>query len=90
MDGSVMASSAAPTLTGPQRGSLTLLRGRKPDRRTEAEELQMELRAAGQEMVAAGRRIEYALRAERDDIALHECARLQVRGAGYAHPEDAA
>lgn len=46
-----------------------------------------ELTAAGQEMVALGRRIEYALMADRPDVALHVAARLQVLGASYANPE---
>jgi len=47
----------------------------------------MEVRAAGQEMVAAGRRVEYAIVAGRPDVALHVAARLQVIGAGYVNPD---
>lgn len=47
----------------------------------------MEVRAAGQEMVAAGRRVEYAILADRPDVALHVAARLQVLGAHYANPD---
>lgn len=82
-----MATATAPTLHRPQRGSVVVLRPRKPDRRTEVEELQMEVRAAGQEMTAAGRRIEYAILADRPDVALHVAARLQVLGASYSDPD---
>lgn len=82
-----MAAGAAPTLIRPQRGSVVPLRPRKHDRRTAVEELEMELVAAGQEMTAAGRRIEYAILSDRSDIALHVAARLQVLGAGYANPD---
>ncbi len=87
-----MALATAPGPVAALRGSVTPLRPRKPDRRTEAEEAWMEVRAAGQEMTAAGRRIEYAIVAGRPDVALHVAARLQVLGASYVNPdpEDAA
>jgi hypothetical protein len=74
-------------LIGAQRAPTALLRVRKPDRRTETDDLRMELRAAGQEMVAAGLRIEYAIHADRSDVALHVAARLRVLGDGYANPD---
>ena len=82
-----MALATAPRPIGPQRGSVVELRPRKHDRRTELEEAWMEVRAAGQEMVAAGRRVEYAIVAGRPDVALHVAARLQVIGAGYVNPD---
>ena len=77
--------NAAATLHRP--ASVVPMRPRKTDHRTEAEEAWMEVRAAGQEMVAAGRRIEYAILSDRSDLALHVAARLQVLGAGYANPD---
>lgn len=50
-------------------------------------DLRDELTAAGQEMRAAGRRIEYAMAAGRPDVALHVAARLQVLGESYANPQ---
>lgn len=83
----MMAVSTAPRPISRLRGSVAVLRPRKADRRTEAEEAWMELVAAGQEMTAAGRRIEYAILCDRSDLALHVAARLQMLGAGYAHPD---
>jgi hypothetical protein len=53
-------------------------------RRTYIDDLRDELRAAGQEMVIAGQRIEYADRAGRRDLLLQTAARLINRGRGYA------
>jgi hypothetical protein len=61
----------------------TFRASRKPDRRTEAADLLMEVRAAGQEMVVLGRRLEVALMADRADIAYQLAGRLQVLGASY-------
>ena len=82
-----MALSTAPRPIARQRGSVVELRPRKHDRRTELEEAWMEVRAAGQEMTAAGRRIEYAILADRPDVALHVAARLQVLGHSYTDPD---
>lgn len=62
-------------------------RGRQPALVERLADLRDELTASGQEMVAAGRRIEYAIVAGRPDVALHVAARLQVLGAAYANPD---
>lgn len=82
-----MAAMPALRLVEAQRANLAPLRARKPDRRTHAADLEMELRAMGQEMRALGCRIEYAIAADRPDIALHIAARLQVLGDRYANPD---
>lgn len=66
---------------------LTLLRERKPDRRTELEDLRMELIAAGQEMRAMAERISNSLVAGDLHTAQHFAARLWTLGDGYADPE---
>jgi len=48
------------------------------------DDLRDEIRAAGQEMVLAGQRIEYADRAGRRDLLLQVAAQLVNRGRGYA------
>lgn len=82
-----MAPSTAPVLVPPLRGSLTVVGGRKPDQRTETAELRMELQSAGQEMKAMGARIEFAIQADRPDVALQVAGRLQVLGCQYADPD---
>lgn len=83
----MMAISTAPRLVARPGPSLTALRGRKRDIRSDLADMRDELTAAGQEMVAAGRRIEYAIVAGRGDVALHVAARLQVLGATYLNPD---
>jgi uncharacterized protein YlxW (UPF0749 family) len=80
-----MALAATPPPTDQPRPSLTALRGRKPDRRTEVADLQDELHAlhaerndVGTEIEALSRRIEYAIGAERPDVALHVAGRLEA------------
>lgn len=58
---------------------------RKPDKRTETEELRMEVRAAGLEMRDIGRRIFDALTSGHTAVAMHEAGRLVTLGEGYAH-----
>lgn len=53
-------------------------------RATELDDLRMEIRAAGQEMRAAGLRVQYAIHTDRDDLALQTAASLIVRGTGYS------
>lgn len=57
---------------------------RKADRRTEAEEMRMEVRAAGLEMRDIGRRIFDALTSGHTAVAMHEAGRLVVLGEGYS------
>lgn len=80
-----MAIRSIPPATEPLGPSLAVLR--KPDPRTEAEELRMEVTAAGQEMRAMAERISNALVAGHYRTAQHYAARLWVLGDGYADPE---
>jgi hypothetical protein len=52
--------------------------------RTAADELRLELRAAGHDMRAAGHALQYADRVGRRDLTLHTAASLIVRGERYA------
>lgn len=72
--------------------SLAAVRARKHDRRTEAEELRMELRAAGSEMVAMSLRLTAAIEADDLFSAHHFAKRLGYLGQGYItrSPEPAA
>lgn len=56
---------------------------RKPDKRTASADMRDELTAAGMDMEALGRQLEFAVIAERDDLSLHVAARLSVLGRGY-------
>lgn len=81
-----MVLTAAPT-------RIDVLRARKADRRSEAAELVMEVRAAGQEMVAMSNRITNALIADDITSAVHFTNRLGSLGqryATYGGPDDAA
>lgn len=66
------------------RPDLHIAGSRKADRRTEAEELRMEVRAAGQEMQAFAIRIRYALQAGDLYTVNRFAARLEAIGSGYA------
>ena len=57
---------------------------RKQDRRTEREELRMEIRAAGQDMQSIGRRIYTALIGGHLKTVEHEAGRLIALGGQYA------
>lgn len=57
---------------------------RKQDRRTELEELRMEVRAAGMDMIAIGQRIYSALAGGHLKTVEHEAGRLVTLGQGYA------
>jgi hypothetical protein len=52
-------------------------------RQSVLDDLRDELCAAGSEMEALGHRVEYAIVAERPDVALHVAGRLVVLGADY-------
>jgi hypothetical protein len=61
---------------------------RKPDRRTEVDDLHMELAALAversdlaTELLALSRRIQLAIHAERPDVALHVAGRLDALAA---------
>jgi hypothetical protein len=82
-----MALDAAPTPIAPLRPSLRLVGGRKQDRRTAAEELAMEVHAAGSEMKATATRITNALTAGDMHSAMHYASRLWTLGHSYTHPE---
>lgn len=82
-----MALAATPPPTDQQRPSLTVLRGRKPDRRTEIDDLRMEITAAGQEMCAMSERITNALAAGDWTSAMHFANRLGSLGCLYANPD---
>lgn len=60
---------------------------RKHDRRTEAEELRMEIHAAGSEMSAMSQRIRNALMAGDMHSAMHFATRLGFLGQSYTDPE---
>lgn len=64
--------------------SIDVLRARKADKRSEAAELVMEVRAAGQEMLAAATRITNALIADDITSAVHFTNRLAFLGERYA------
>lgn len=64
---------------------IEVLRARKHDKRSEAEELRMEIVAAGQEMVAMATRITSAVVSEDWHSALHFASRLAVLGRGYTN-----
>lgn len=53
-------------------------------RQSELNDLELELRAAGQEMRAAGFAIQYAERVGRRDLIHHTAAQLVSRGERYA------
>lgn len=61
---------------------------RKHDRRTEAEELRMEVHAAGSEMSAMSQRIRNALTAGDMHSAMHFATRLGFLGQSYTDPTD--
>jgi hypothetical protein len=63
---------------------------RKPDKRTEVADLREEISAAGQEMETLGRKLEYAVATERDDLANYVALRLRILGAGYRERGSAA
>jgi hypothetical protein len=63
---------------------------RKPDRRTEVADLREEITAAGLEMESLGRRLEYAVATERDDLANYVALRLRTLGRGYRERGSAA
>lgn len=56
----------------------------KRGRPSASDDLRLELRAAGQEMRAAGFAIQYADRVSRRDLILHTAAQLVSRGERYA------
>jgi hypothetical protein len=62
----------------------TTLVARKADRRTETEELRMEIRAAGQDMVSIGQRIYALLVGGHYKAVEHEVGRLVTLGSAYA------
>ncbi len=68
--------------------SLSEVRARKADKRTEAEELRMEVLAAGSEMVAMSNRIVNALTVGDMHSAMHFAGRLGALGQSYLDPED--
>lgn len=70
------------------RPSNVVLIDRLAESKARNADLRDELTACGQEMVALGRRVEFALMAGRPDVALHVAARLQVLGDQYANPTD--
>lgn len=84
-----MAPSASLALRAPLGASLRLVGGRKADRRTEVEDLRMEVRAAGQEMVATSHRILNALVIDDTHTAMHYASRLAVLGRTYSDPDAA-
>ena len=63
---------------------LTVIDGRKPDKRTAVSDLVMEVRAAGQEMVSLGQWLENALAIGDIHTAMHISGRLRFLGGGYA------
>lgn len=78
-----MTRSATQQDSGPQRPDLTVVRDRKPDKRTEAEELRMELAAIhaernqlGLELRYIGRLVYRAVLQQRDDLAIEASGRL--------------
>lgn len=77
-------------MRAPSSPPLRVIRGRRgvPDmvtvRATHLADLHDELVSAGEEMIALGRRLEFAITAERTDLALHIAGRLQTLGQGYA------
>jgi hypothetical protein len=82
-----VALSHAPRPIAAPGPSLTLLRGRKPDRRSEAEEAWMEVHAAGSEMKAMAERITNSLVAGDLHSAHHFASRLWTLGHSYTNPE---
>jgi predicted nucleic acid-binding Zn-ribbon protein len=81
-----MSAMPAPVL-------LEEIRKRKADKRTELDDLRMEVRAAGQEMVAMSERITNVLQAGDSHSAMHFAARLGALGRSYltsGEPEHAA
>jgi len=76
-----MALRAAPE-------SIDELRARKHDARSETAELRMEIRAAGQEMVAMANRIRNALVADDIRSADHYTTRLAFLGQRYANHDE--
>lgn len=78
-----MARNATQAATDPQRPNLTVVRPRKADRRTEADDLRMELAAfhaerhqLGLELRYLGRLVYRAVLQERDDLAVEASGRL--------------
>jgi hypothetical protein len=82
-----MALDAAPRPIAALRPSLRVVGGRKPDARTEADELRLEVIAAGQEMKAMATRITSALVADDLHSAHHFASRLWTLGHSYTDPE---
>lgn len=78
-----MALRAAPPLPKHDGPFLAVVGDRKADRRTEAEELRMEIVACGQEMKAMAIRISNALAADDLHSAQHYAGRLWVLGSTY-------
>lgn len=87
------AADTAHPYAAPHRPALRVVGGSRGNpatvrvRATLVADLMDELRACGQEMEACGRRVEYAIHAERPDVALHVASSLIVRGARYANPK---
>lgn len=71
-------------IRGPLERAMASTLIRKPDRRTETEELRMEIRAAGMDMASIGRRIYAALIGGNLKTIEHEAGRLIALGAEYA------
>lgn len=66
---------------------LDTIRRRKADRRSEADELRLEVHAAGQEMKAMATRITNALVAGDTHSAHHFASRLWTLGHSYTDPD---
>jgi hypothetical protein len=82
-----MALDAAPRSIAALRPSLRVVGGRKPDRRSEAEEAWMEVHAAGSEMKAMAERITNSLVAGDLHSAHHFASRLWTLGHSYTDPQ---
>jgi hypothetical protein len=82
-----VALSHAPRVNAALRGSVVPFRARKHDRRSEADELRLEVIAAGQEMKAMATRISSALIADDLHAAHHFASRLWTLGHSYTDPE---
>jgi hypothetical protein len=82
-----MALHPAPLLIAAPGPSLRVVGGRKHDRRTELDDLRMEVHAAGSEMKATATRISNALTAGDMHSAMHYASRLWTLGNSYTDPE---
>jgi hypothetical protein len=82
-----VALATAPRPSAALRGSVVPFRARKADRRSEADELRLEVIAAGQEMKAMATRITSALVADDLHSAHHFASRLWTLGHSYTNPE---